>query len=152
MRTTISALGDGLLLEILARLPDLPNLARAAFAYRALGSSLTFRRRFCSLRVPPLLAFSSSSTWKRSCEVRIAHRKQRASYNPLTEAPTLFPNGQVVTDDTHLEFHTLSSQEDQWLHHVVCIGHKTSWTQARVVVFSSHSMEWQNFPLDGNKG
>ncbi|KAM3373151.1 hypothetical protein ACQJBY_019867 [Aegilops geniculata] len=79
------------------------------------------------------------------CEIRIAHRKQRASYSPLTQALSLFPDRQIVTDGSYLEFHTLSHQEDQGLQRVVCVRHDRPWTQARVAVFSSHTMEWQIF-------
>ncbi|XP_037482887.1 uncharacterized protein LOC119361839 isoform X1 [Triticum dicoccoides] len=194
--TTISALGDDMLREIFARLPDLPNLARAAFACRAfLGavrSSPAFRCRFRSLRPPPLLAFFVEpdmgtvpvypSPWRPSdpglvaafrdgdflqtrrmdglasgepgwefdyslrCEIRIAHRKQRASCSPLTQALSLFPDRQIMMDDSYLEFHTLSHQEDQGLQRVVCIRHDHPWIGASVAVFSSHTMEWQISP------
>uniref|UniRef100_A0ACD5Y9V3 Uncharacterized protein n=1 Tax=Avena sativa TaxID=4498 RepID=A0ACD5Y9V3_AVESA len=80
-------------------------------------------------------------------EIRIAHRKQRASYSPLKQALSLFPDRGILSDseDSRLEFHTLSSQEDQGLQRVVCVRHDRSWTRARVAVFSSRTMEWHIF-------
>nr|BAK04126.1 predicted protein [Hordeum vulgare subsp. vulgare] len=195
--TTIGALGDDLLREIFALLPDLPNLARAAFAcrafLRAIRSSPAFRRRFRELRPPPLLAFFLEmfmdpvpvypSPWRPSDtdladafrgadffetrrmfglkndddpgrafdymldgEIRIAHRKQRASYSPVRQALSLFPDRHILGDGSFLEFHTLSYQEEQGLQRVVCIRHDRYWARARVAVFSSNTMEWQIFP------
>uniref|UniRef100_A0A0D9VE59 F-box domain-containing protein n=1 Tax=Leersia perrieri TaxID=77586 RepID=A0A0D9VE59_9ORYZ len=57
--TTISDLHEELLLEILLRLPSLPNLVRVAFTcrpwLRAIASSPEFRRRFRALHPQPLL-------------------------------------------------------------------------------------------------
>uniref|UniRef100_A0A8I6X140 F-box domain-containing protein n=1 Tax=Hordeum vulgare subsp. vulgare TaxID=112509 RepID=A0A8I6X140_HORVV len=201
-RTTICALGDDLLREIFARLTDLPNLARAAFTchtfLRAVRSSPAFRRRFRSLRAPPLLAFFVEremdavpvypSPWRPTdpglaaafrdadflqtrgmrCpaadhpgwefdyslngEILIAHRKQWASYSPLTRALALFPDTQILRDGSYLEFHTLSHQEEHGLQRVVCARRDSSWTRARVAVFLSHTMEWQIFPWVETRG
>ncbi|KAI4968098.1 hypothetical protein ZWY2020_005446 [Hordeum vulgare] len=201
-RTTICALGDDLLREIFARLTDLPNLARAAFTchtfLRAVRSSPAFRRRFRSLRAPPLRAFFVEremdavpvypSPWRPTdpglaaafrdadflqtrgmrCpaadhpgwefdysldgEILIAHRKQWASYSPLTRALALFPDTQILRDGSYLEFHTLSHQEEQGLQRVVCVRRDSSWTRARVAMFSSHTMEWQIFPWVETRG
>ncbi|XP_037484544.1 uncharacterized protein LOC119363317 [Triticum dicoccoides] len=196
-QTTISALCDDLLRKILARVPELPNLARAAFSccafLRDVRSDPAFRRRFRSLCPPPLLAFFLEiymdlvlvypSPWRPSDtgladafrgadffktrrmhglkhvddsgwefdymlgdEIQIAHRKQRASYSPLRQALSLYPDRQVLKDNSFLEFHTLSYQEDQGLQHVVCIRHDRYWARASVALFSSNTMEWQIFP------
>ncbi|KAF7013569.1 hypothetical protein CFC21_027640 [Triticum aestivum] len=192
-RTTICALGDDLLRAIFARLPDLPNVARAAFTCRAfLGvvrSSPAFRRRFRSLRAPPFLAFFVEremdalpvypSPWRPSdpglaaafrdadflqtrsmrCppadhlgwefdyslngEIHIAHRKQRASYSPLTQALTLFPDTQILSDGSYLELHTLSHQEEQGLQRVV------AGARGRVLI-AHHGVAY--FSMGGNKG
>ncbi|EMS51114.1 Rho GTPase-activating protein gacA [Triticum urartu] len=75
---------------------------------------------------------SSSESISESCkldyslngEIHIAHRKQRASYSPLTQALALFPDTQILPDGSYLELHTLSHQEEQGLQRVVCVARR----------------------------
>jgi hypothetical protein len=107
-----------------------------------------------------LLRDDGASEWKSRSEIPYSDgyvffvnrsTEQGVRYNVHSQALQISSkktHGSI--DDAYLEFYTLPpDQEDQRPSRVVCIHHESSWSWARVALFSSHAMEWQVFPEAG---